>query len=170
MFKHKYMGMGVFSLRIDEDDTKNMEFFGRVKEQIGKLCEGQVVTGEVNCIDDFKPWRVDWDKNVNASIYSGLFDRVDIPIWKLVKGYKKRISIESIANKKFYGSCVTGINEVLVNKKFYGSCVIGINEVLVDDSVVRLNLEVGEILVKEMGFTKSLFKAYEILRDEFDSD
>ena len=66
---------------------------------------------------------------------------------------KKRISIESI-----------------VNKEFYGSCVIGINELLVDDSVGRLNLEVGEILVKEMGFTKSLFKEYEILRDEFDSD
>ena len=83
-----------------------------------------------------------------------MHDRVDIPIWKLVKGNKKkRISIESI-----------------VNKKFYGSCVIGINEVLVDDSVVRLNLEVGEILVKEMGFTKSLFKEYEILRDEFDKD
>ena len=69
----------------------------------------------------------------------------------MVKGKKARISIESIANKKFYGSCV-----------------IEINEVLVDDSVARLNLEVGEILVKEMGFTKSLFKEYEILRDEFD--
>ena len=66
---------------------------------------------------------------------------------------KKRISIESI-----------------VNKKFYGSCVIGINEVLVDDSVGRLNLEVGEILIKEMSFTKSLFKEYGILRDEFISD
>ena len=48
--------------------------------------------------------------------------------------------------------------------------MIGINEVLVDDSVGRLNLEVGEILVKEMGFTKSLFKDYEILRYEFDSN
>ena len=60
--------------------------------------------------------------------------------------------------------------ESIVNKEFYGSCVIGINEVLVDDSVGRLNQEVGEILVKEMGFTKSLLKEYEILRDEFDSD
>ena len=48
--------------------------------------------------------------------------------------------------------------------------MIGINEVLVDDSAARLNLEVGKISVKEMGFTKSLFKEYEILRDEFDSD
>ena len=48
--------------------------------------------------------------------------------------------------------------------------MIGINEVLVDDLVGRLNLETGEILVKEMGFTKSLFKEYEILRDEFGSD
>ena len=50
--------------------------------------------------------------------------------------------------------------------------MIGINEVLADDSVVRPNLEVGEILVKEMGFTKSLFnfKEYETLRDEFGSD
>ena len=53
-----------------------------------------------------------------------------------------------------------------MNKEFYGNCVIGINKVLVDDSVGRLNLEVGEILVKEMGFTKSLFKEYEIIRDE----
>ena len=146
------MGIGVFSLGIDEDDTKNIEFFGRVKEQIGKLCEGPVVMGEANC-NDFKPWRVDWDKNVNASIYSGLHDRVNIPLWKLVGNKKNRINIESI-----------------VNKEFYGSCVIGINEVLVDDSVGRLNLEVGEIVVKEMGFTKSLFKEYEILRDEFGSD
>ena len=70
---------------------------------------------------------------------------------ELVKGKKKRISIESI-----------------VNKEIYGNCVIGINEVLVDDSVARLNLEVGEILVKEMNPIKSLFKEYEILRDEFD--
>ena len=48
VFKHKYMGMGVFSLGIDEDDTKNVEFFGRVKEQIGKLCEMPIVTGEAN--------------------------------------------------------------------------------------------------------------------------
>ena len=113
-----------------------------------------LVIGEANCIDDFKPWRVDWDKNVNASIYSGLYGRVNIPIWKLVEGNKnKRISIESI-----------------VNKEFYESCVIRINEVLVDDSVGRLNLKVGGILVKEMGFTKSLLKEYELLRDEFDSD
>ena len=150
--KHKYMGMGVFSLGIDEDDTKNTEFFHRVKDQIGKLC-GSMAVGEPNSNDDFKPWRVAWDKNVNASIYSGLNDMVSIPIWKLVGHKKKRISIESI-----------------VNKEFYGSCVIGINDVLVDDSVVRLNLEVGEILVKEMGFTKSLLKEYVILRDEFDSD
>ena len=120
------MGIGVFSLGINEDDTKTIEFFGRaqVKEQIGKLCEGPVVIGEPNSNDDFKPWRVDGDKNVNASIHSGLYDRVDIPISKLVEGQKKkRISIKSIANKKFYESCV-----------------IGINEVLVDDSVGRLNL------------------------------
>ena len=156
VFKRKYMGMGVFSLGINKDNTKNIEFFGRVKEQIGKLCGLPVVIGEANCNDDFKPWRVDWDKNVNASIYSGLYDGVNIPIWKLVKGNKKkRISIESI-----------------VNKEFYGSCVIGINEVLVDDSVGKLNLEVGEILVKEMGFTKSIFKEYEeeCCSEEFDSD
>ena len=147
VFKRKYMGMGVFSLGIDEDNTQNIEFFDRVKHQIGKLCELPVVIGEANRNDNFKPWRVDWDKNVSASIYPGLYDRVNIPIWKLVKGKKKRISIESI-----------------VNKEFHGICVIGINEVLVDDSVARLNLKVGEILVKEMGFTKSLFKEYEILR------
>ena len=144
------MGMGVFSFGINKDDTKNIDFFDRVKDQIGKLCKVSVVIGEANCNDDCKPWRVDWDKNVNASIYSGLYGRVNFPIWKLVKGHKKkRISIESI-----------------VHKEFYGSCVIGIDEVLVDDLVGRLNLEVGEILVKEMGFTKSLFKEYEILRDE----
>ena len=153
VFKRKYMGMRVFSLEINEDDTKNIEFFGRVKEQICKLCEMHIVIGKANCNEDFKPRRVDWDKNVNANVYSGLYDRVNIPIWKLVEGKKKRINIESI-----------------VNKEFYGSCVIGINKVLVDDSVGRLNLEVGEILVKEMGFTKSLFKEYEILRDEFGSD
>ena len=65
--------------------------------------EEPVVIGEPNSNDNFKPWRVDWDKNVNASIRSGLYDRVDIPIWKLVEGHKKkRISIESIENKKFY--------------------------------------------------------------------
>ena len=152
------MGMGVFSLGINEGDTKNIEFFNRVKEQTGKLCEefkGPVVMGEANCINDFKPWRVDWYKNVNASIHSGLYDRVNIPIWKLVEGHKKkRISIKS-----------------MVNKEFYGSCIIGINEVSVDDSVKRLNAEVGEILVKEMGLIKSCFKEYEILRDyEFDSN
>ena len=150
VLKCKYIGMRVFSLGINKDDTKNIELFNRVKEQIGKLCEGPVVIGQANRNNDFKPWRVDWDKNLNANIYSGLYDRVNIPIWKLVKGNKKkRISIESIANKKFYGSCV-----------------IGINEVLVDDSVEKLNLEVGEILVKEMAFTKSLFKEYAILREE----
>ena len=112
VFKHKYMGMGVFSLGINEDDTKNIEFFGRVKEQIGKSCEMPIVMGEANYNDDFKPWRVDWDKNVNARIHSGLYDRVNIPMWKLVKGNKKRISIESIVNKELYGSCVIGINKV----------------------------------------------------------
>ena len=82
---------GIFSLEIDEDDTKNIDFFGRVKEEIGKLCEMPIVIGEANCKDDFKPWRVDWDKNVNASIYSGLYDGVNILIWKLVEGKKKRI-------------------------------------------------------------------------------
>ena len=115
------MGMGIFSLGIDEDNTKNIEFFDRVKKQIGKLCEMPIVIGEANYNDDFKPWRVDWDKNVNVSIHSGLYDRVNIPIWKLVGNKKKRINIESI-----------------VNKEFYGICVIGINEVLVDDSVGRL--------------------------------
>ena len=62
VFKRKYMSMRVFSLGIDEDDTKNIEFFGRAKEQIGKLCEGPVVVGEPNSNNDFKPWRVDWDK------------------------------------------------------------------------------------------------------------
>ena len=67
VFKRKYMGIGVFSLGIDEDNTKNMEFFGRVKKQIGKLCGLPVVIGEASRNDDFKHWRVDWDKNVNAS-------------------------------------------------------------------------------------------------------
>ena len=41
-----------------------------------------------------------------------------------------------------------------------------------DDSGGKSNLEVGEILVKEMGFTKSLFKEYEEehCSDEVDSD
>ena len=53
------MGIGVFSLGINKDDTKNMELFGRVKEQIGKLCKMPIVIGEANYNDDFKPWRVD---------------------------------------------------------------------------------------------------------------
>ena len=59
VFKRKYMGIGVFNLGIDEDDTKNIEFFGRVKEQIGKLCEMSIVIGEANYNNDFMPWRVD---------------------------------------------------------------------------------------------------------------
>ena len=47
--------MGVFSLGIDEDDTKNIEFFDRVKEQIGKLCKLPAVIGEANRIGDFNP-------------------------------------------------------------------------------------------------------------------
>ena len=86
------MGMGVFSPGIDEDDTKNIEFFDRVKEQIGKLCGLPIVIGEANRNDDFKPWRVDWDKNVNASIYFGLYDRVNIPIWNWSKGRRKGLA------------------------------------------------------------------------------
>ena len=132
------------------ESIRYIKFVDKIKEKIGKLCkkfEGPVVIGEVNFLDTFKPWRAHWEKNVNARIHSRSSDRVDNPIWKLVKakgGYnKKRISIESI-----------------VNNEFYRSCVIRINDILVDDSVKTLNLEVGEILVKEMGFTKSLFKEY----------
>ena len=78
VFKRKYMGMGVFSLGINEDDTKNIKFFDRVKHQIGKLCELPIVIGEANHNDNFKPWRVDWDKNVNASIYSGLYENGEL--------------------------------------------------------------------------------------------
>ena len=127
----------VYSLGIDEGDTRNIKFFDKIKEKIGKLCkkfEGPVVIGAANFLDTCKPWRAHWEKNVNAKIHSGSFNRFHIPIWKLVKakgGYKKkRISIKSIANKEFYGSCV-----------------IRINDILVDDSVKTLNLEVGRILV-----------------------
>ena len=44
--------------------------------------------------------------------------------------------------------------------------MIRINNVLVSDSLKTISLEVGEILVKEMGFTESHFKEHEIFRDE----
>ena len=121
-----------------------------------KEFEGPVVIGEENYLNDFKPWKADWEKNINAKIHSGQYDRVNIPIWKIIKDNgeykKKKISIED-----------------MVHKRFNGSCVIRINDDLLGDLIQTITLEVGEILVKETGFTESHFKEYEIFRD-FDSD
>ena len=118
-----------------------------------KKYEGPIVIGEPNFFDEGKPWSIEWERNVNAKIHSTLLEGVRIPIWKLVKvngkNKNKRIDIENI-----------------VEKRFYGSCVISINNILVTDSLKTINLEVGEILVKEMDFTESRLKEYEIFRDE----
>ena len=156
--RHKYRGSDVYQLGINygKGDTRNIKFFNELKEKVDNLCkkfEGPVVIGEPNFFDEGKPWSIEWERNINAKIHSTLLKGVRIPAWKLVKANgknkKKSIDIENIAKKRFHGSCM-----------------ISINDVLVTDSLKTINLEVGEILVKEMGFTESHFKEYEIFRDE----
>ena len=75
----------------------------------------------------------------------------NIPIWKLTydsdKPNKKEIKTNDIANEWFYGSCVISIRDSLLTDYFN-----------------VINLEAGEILVKEINPRKSFFKEYETLR------
>ena len=54
----------------------------------------------------------------------------------------------------------------MVNKWFYGSCIISIRDLLLTNYFNVINLEAGEILVKEINPRKSYFKEYETLRRE----
>ena len=117
-----------------------------------ELCgRDNVIIGDPNSFDPYKPDRADWETNVSTKIDSSIMFEPDIPIWKLTydsdKPKKKGIKINDIANEWFYGSCV-----------------ISIRDLLLTDYLNVINLEAGEILVKEINPRKSYFKEYGTLR------
>ena len=148
VLKNEYKGVSFYQLEIDTES----EFFKALKVRVKELCgHGNVIVGNPNSFDPYKPDQADWDTNVSTKIYSSIVDRVNIPIWELTKSLDKPKKREIDINK-------------IANEWFYGSCVISIRDLLLTDYFNVINLEAGEILVKEMNPRKSYFKEYKTLR------
>ena len=78
-----------------------MEFFNNLKARVEELCgRGNVIIGDPNSFEPYKPARADWETNVSAKIDSSIMFGPDIPIWELTYDLKKKeIRIDDIVNK-----------------------------------------------------------------------
>ena len=107
----------------------NLEFFDKLKLYFkNNLGLKNVTVGEPRTFISGKSYPADWNMSINAKIGSdGTCDESD-SAWESVdeKEPKKRIRLEGTVNKRFRGSCIIAVVDVLITKLY-----------------TRVNLEVG---------------------------
>ena len=148
VLRNEYRGVSFYQLKTDAES----KFFNNLKVRVEELCgQDNIIIGDPNSFDPYKPDRANCKTNVSAKINSFIMFGPNIPVWKLTddpdKPKKEEIRIKDIANEWFYGSCIVSIRDLLLTDYFN-----------------VINLEAEEILVKEINPPKSYFKEYKTLR------
>ena len=121
----------------------NLEFFNKLKKYAKNVLGLKNVTiGEPRIVISGESDPADWDEGVNAKVgFDEDRDGFKTSIWQSFN------EDESIEKKEI------GLNWI-VDRRFRGTCTIAIVDVLITELYAKVNLKVGEILVKEMVDTR----------------
>ena len=117
----------------------NLEFFNKLEEHAEHVLGLKNVTiGEPRIFISGESDSADWDEGVNAKV--GLDKDWD--------GFRTSI-LQSFNEDELIEKKEIGLNWI-ADRRFHGTCTITIIDVLMTELYTKVNLEVGEIIVKKM--------------------